>query len=537
MMRLKSFFYIFFICLPIFVLCQIPFPFVFSQETPKSGGIYRRPLEFSPKTLDPAVAVDIYSVTVIQQIFDGLVQFDRDLNIVPCLSSSWKISPDGLTYTFYLRKGVKFHHGRELTAEDVVYSLTRILNPRVKSPAAGFLDRVIGSREFQEGITQSVRGIVAPDKYTIVIRLSEPYTPFISILGMNKFKVLPREEVEKSEIQFGKAPVGTGPFKFLSMKEGEEIVLEANSIYFDGRPYLDKITFKIFHGSPREEILRRFRAGELEDSPVPFNELEELARSRQYTLLQKPILSLRFYGLNSQFGPLKIRNIRKAISCSVPKEQVGKEVLKGMVNLTDRIIPFGMPGFQPGKTVSGYQPSKARDLLREAGYPEGKGLPPIDFWSAAKSDLAVREIEMLKSSLAQTGITLNIQYETQWPKFQELLSAKKAPMFMYAWYADFPDPDNFLGTLFHSRSRYNYTGYSHPEVDRLIDHAKTERDYLKRMQMYRKIEEIVLDDAPIVPVVNHLFQWVFQPHVKGIELSALGGAYIPMKKIWLSKGN
>ncbi len=108
---------------------------------------------------------------------------------------------------------------------------------------------------------------------------------------------------------------------------------------------------------------------------------------------------------------------------------------------------------------------------------------------------------------------------------------------MYAWYADFPDPDNFLGTLFHSRSSYNYTGYFHPEVDRLIDRARAERDYLKRMEMFRKIEEIVLDDAPIVPMVNHLLQWIFQPYVKGIELSALGGAYVPMKKIWLSKGN
>jgi oligopeptide transport system substrate-binding protein len=142
----------------------------------------------------------------------------------------------------------------------------------------------------------------------------------------------------------------------------------------------------------------------------------------------------------------------------------------------------------------------------------------------------------VKAALSKTGIPLRIQYETQWPKFQELLSTKKAPMFMYAWYADFPDPDNFLGTLFHSKSRYNYTAYSNSEVDRLIDQAKTERDYLKRMQMYRTIEELVLEDAPIVPMVNHLFQWAFQPYVKGIELSPLGGAYIPIKKIWLSKG-
>jgi oligopeptide transport system substrate-binding protein len=541
MMKRSRTLIIFLSCLLVSLCCYPISSISFAQgkelETPKRGGSYRRPLEFNPKTLDPALAVDIYSVTIIQQIFDGLVQFDKDLVVTPCLAKSWKISPDGLTYTFYLREGVKFHHGRELTAEDVAYSLTRILDPRVKSPAANFLDRVVGSREFQGGTSQGVKGFVAPDRYTFIIKLTEPYTPFISVLGMNKFKVLPREEVEKSETGFGKAPVGTGPFRFVSMKEGEEILLEANPDYFEGRPYLDKVTFRIFHGSPMEEILRSFRAGDLEDSPVPFQHLGDLSSSRQYTVLQKPILSLRFYGLNCQFGPLKTGKVRQAISFSVPREEVGREVLKGMANLTDRIIPLGMPGYRPVKPASGYQPSKTRQLLREAGYPEGKGLPSIDFWSAARSEWAVKELDLVKTALSQSGIPLKIQYETQWPKFQELLTTKKAPMFMYAWYADFPDPDNFLGILFHSKSRYNHAAYSNPEVDRLIDQAKTERDYLKRMQMYRKIEELVLEDAPIVPMINHLFQWAFQPYVKGIELSPLGGAYIPMKKIWLSKGN
>jgi peptide/nickel transport system substrate-binding protein/oligopeptide transport system substrate-binding protein len=116
-----------------------------------------------------------------------------------------------------------------------------------------------------------------------------------------------------------------------------------------------------------------------------------------------------------------------------------------------------------------------------------------------------------------------------------MLKANEAPIFIHAWYADFPDPDNFLWTLFHSKSRYNYTNYHNPEVDRLLDRARAERDYLKRMEMYRKIEEIILDDAPIVPMVNHLFQMVYQPYVRGVEVSALGGPYIPMKKIWLKK--
>ncbi|MBM4276926.1 MAG: ABC transporter substrate-binding protein [Deltaproteobacteria bacterium] len=501
----------------------------------KSRGTYRRPLEFNPKTLDPALSVDIHAVTVIQQLFDGLVQFDKDLNVIPAVARSWKVSPDGLTYTFYLKEGVKFHNGREVTSTDFVYSFTRILDPDIKSSSSDFFTRILGAKEFMERKAKEVKGLIAQDKLTLKITLSEPYAPFISILAMKGAKVVPKEEVEKLEPTFGQSPVGTGPFKFVSMKEGEEIVLEANPDYFEGRPYLDKVIFKIFHGGPREEILILFKNGELEDSFIPFRDVEEISKSKQYIFLQKPILSLRFYGLNTQIGPLKIEKIRKAINSSVPKELIGRDILKRMAHLTDRIIPLGMPGYTPIKGSFGYQPQKAKQLLREAGYPEGKGLPPIEFWSAAKAELAVKELEMVKTYLSETGIKLNIKYETQWPKFQEILSSKRAPMFMYAWYADFPDPDNFLWTLFHSKSRYNYTNYHNPEVDRLLDRARAERDYLKRMEMYRKIEEMILDDAPIVPMVNHLFQMVYQPYVRGVEVSALGGPYIPMKKIWLKK--
>jgi len=504
-------------------------------EIPLTGGIYRRPLEFNPKTLDPVLSIDNYAVTIIQQVFDGLVQFDKDLNIIPAIAKSWKITPDGLSYTFYLREGIKFHNGREVVAKDFVYSFTRILHPETKSSSSDFFMRILGAKEFVDKKTKEVKGLMATDRYTLKIILSEPYAPFISIFAMKGSKVVPKEEVEKSGVDFGKYPVGTGPFKFVSMKEGEEIILEANQDYFEGRPHLDKIIFKIFHGSPREEMFRRFKEGELEDSPIPFKEVEEVVHFKKYPFLQKPILSLRFFGLNTQIDLLRKEKIRKAINFAVPKEEVGKEVLKGMALLTDRIIPMGMPGYKPGKVSLKYNPQKAKRLLKEAGYPEGRGIQPIPFWSAAKSELAVKELEMVKNALSRVGISMDIQYETNWPKFQELLSLKKAPMFMYAWYADFPDPDNFLGTLFHSKSNYNYTNYHNPEVDRLLDRARAERDYLKRMEMYRKIEEIILDDAPIVPMVNHLFQMVYQPYVRGVEVSALGGPYIPMKKIWLKK--
>ena len=488
-----------------------------------------------PRTLDPALAMDIYSVSVIQQVFDGLVQFDKNLNIVPAIAKSWKISSDGLTYIFFLREGVKFHNGREVTADDFVYSMTRMVDLQTRSPAASLLDRVLGFKEFQEGKANHVRGLNAAGRYIFEIKLSEPYSPFLSILGMNKFKVLPKEEVEKSGIDFGKFPVGTGSFKFVSMKEGEEIVLEVNPEYFEGRPYLDKIIFKIFRGAPREKILKEFKERGLEESFIPPGEVEDVVKTKSYLFIQKPILSLRFYGLNALSKPLDNKKLRKAINFAINKKSIISEIHKNQFNLANGILPPGMPGYNPTKSHYPFNETQAIKLLSESDYSKSEGNPTLTIWSASKSEAAQKELNEIKSQLEKIGIPIAIHFETTWSNFESMLRDKKAPIFIYAWYADFPDPDNFLGILFHSKSKYNYTAYHNPKVDRLLDEAKTERDYLKRMEMYRKIEEIVLEDAPIVPMVNHLLQMVYQSYVRGVEVNALGSPYIPMKKIWLKK--
>jgi oligopeptide transport system substrate-binding protein len=526
----------FFVLVSIFIFFQDTHAQIKGEkEVPLRGGVYRRPLEFNPKTLDPALSIDIHAVTVIQQLFDGLVQFDKNLNIIPAIAKSWKISHDGLIYTFYLREGVRFHNGREVTAKDFVYSFTRIIDPQMKSPGANFLDRVLGFKEFQEGKADHVRGLESTGKYIFEIKLSEPYAPFISVLGMNKFKVLPKEEVEKPGHDFGNSPVGTGPFRFVSMKEGEEIILKENHNYFEGRPYLDQIIFKIFHGAPRERILKEFKDGSLEESFIPPEEIETVAKEKQYIFLQKPTLSLRLYGFNLLSQPLDNKKLRKAINFAIDKKSIISEIHQNQFNLAKGILPPGMPGYDPMKNSYPYNERQAARFLSEAGFPKGKSLQPLEIWSASKSEAAEKELDEIKSQLNKVGIQATIHFETNWPNFVSLLTTNKAPIFLRAWYADFPDPDNFLGILFHSKSKYNYMAYHNPEVDRLLDKAKTERDYLKRMEMYRKIEGIVLEDAPIVPMVNNLFQMAYQPYVRGIEVNALGGPYIPMKKIWLKR--
>ncbi|MFQ5829028.1 MAG: ABC transporter substrate-binding protein, partial [Candidatus Methylomirabilia bacterium] len=197
------------------------------KERRVDGGVYRRPLGHDPATLDPARIRDIYGRSVAQQVFDGLVQFDQTLTITPALARFWKASRDALIWTFNLRDGVKFHHGREVTADDVVYSLTRILDPKVKSGVADLFINIKGAQEFREGRAKRVVGLVTLDRHTVRVVLNEAPVPFVTVLALNHAKIVPKELVEQQGEAFGAHPVGTGPFKFVRWERGEEIVLAA----------------------------------------------------------------------------------------------------------------------------------------------------------------------------------------------------------------------------------------------------------------------------------------------------------------------
>src|SRR5438034_3062641 len=229
-----------------------------------NGGIYRRPLGHEPATLDPARISDIYSRSVSQQIFDGLVQFDHTLAIAPALAQFWKASRDGLTWTFTLRKGVQFHHGREVTAEDVVHSFTRILDPRTRSGAADLFLGIQGAAAFRDGKASAVSGLVALDRYTVQVTLTEASVPFVSVLAVGQAKIVPRDAAEQLGERFGSQPVGTGPFKFLRWEHGSEIVLAANPDYFDGPPRLSRLVYRIFPAEQLDAVFRELQAGGLE---------------------------------------------------------------------------------------------------------------------------------------------------------------------------------------------------------------------------------------------------------------------------------
>jgi oligopeptide transport system substrate-binding protein len=501
----------------------------------QSGGTYRRPLANDPANLDPARITDLYAVAVANQVFDSLVEFDVHLNVLPSLAQSWSASTDGLVWTFHLRKGVQFHNGRELTAEDVVFSLSRLLDPAVGAQRRWFLEKVKGAAEFQNGITKDLEGIKAADRYTVQIILSEPFAPFISILGLPHLAVVPREEVEQSNADFGRSPVGTGPFRFVRWERGKEIILDANEQYFQGRPLLDRIRFVIFPGEPIDDMLQAFERGQLEDTPIPPGRRQELIEKGTYKLVRKPTLSILFLGFNLGHSPLNLREIRQAFNYAVDRMRLNREIRADRFVMAKGILPPGMPGYTPEIQAYSYDPGQAKALLAQAGHPGGIGLPPMTVASSVKSEVARQDFQYVQQDMAQVGIQVELKEFGNWPTFLGALQRGEAEIFRYAWYADYPDPDGFLYSLFHSQSADNYFRYHNPEVDRLLDDARRETKDLQRIGLYRQAEEIIMRDAPAIMLLHYTYEALFQPYVKGIEISALGGPHIPMARIRIDR--
>lgn len=504
--------------------------------TRRFGGVYRRPLAGEPSSLDPARIRDIYAYTVVNQLFDGLVQYDQHLNPVPAIAGFWEASRDGLTWTFYLRKGVRFHHGREVTAEDFVYSFSRLLDPTTRSPVASLFLPLRGAEAFRGGMASHVEGLQALDRYTLRLILQEPYAPLLSVLAKVNAKVVPREVVEQLGEQFGRQPVGSGPFTFVRWESNQHIVLQAFYAYYEGRAYLDQVVFSLRQSKTLAEDFYDFRAGAYEETVVPPTWSDTLAqdtRARAYQRLAKPTLHLLYVGFHTQKEPFTNPKVRQAFNYAINKEAIVREIRQRGSVAALGPLPPGMPGYNPTLTGYYYHPQRARQLLAEAGYPAGQGLPVLQLWYSSREASAPQEMEAYKTYLADIGVTVDIHKVDEWPAYEKMLDAGEPILFRLSRQSDIADPDNFLYPLLFSQHPGNRTRYWNPQVDQLLTEARRETDERRRIALYREVEELAQRDAPLISQHHQVFDYLYQPYVRGVEVSAVGAYGIPMKKIWL----
>jgi oligopeptide transport system substrate-binding protein len=501
----------------------------------KKGGTLRAAFNSDPPTLDPAQATDTTSSAVIRQIFDTLVELDVKLTPVPALAERWSISQDQRVYTFALRGGVRFHHGRELQAADVKFSFERAA--RGKRPWV--FEKIVGAKAFLHGQAAEISGIRVRDDLTVAITLDRPFAPFLSLMAYDAASIVPREEAERRGAEFASHPVGTGAFRFVSWRRDDQVVLEAFRGHFRGAPYLDRIVFRIIPA----EITRfnEYKTGRLDWSDIPTGHCRAVQRDPvlQHEVAIWSILGTHAVRFNVERPPFADRRVRQAVAHAILPQAIVSGLLEGCVDERKGILPPAMPGFNRAVVAPRVDRAAAQRLLGEAGFPGGKGLGSLTFHYNT-GDLNQRIAELLQAQLKEIGLTLELR-RLDWAAHIKLVDEGGAPFFRQGWIADYPDPENFLTVLFHSRNvgaAGNTSRYRNAALDRLLDEADGMAPGPDRFRRYQEAEQVVLDDAVWISLYHYTSRALIKPYVKGLERSPLSSApefLAPLRKVWLDR--
>ncbi|MBW7995749.1 MAG: ABC transporter substrate-binding protein [Candidatus Glassbacteria bacterium] len=482
-----------------------------------------------PPSLDPIHSADLVSQSVVNNLFDPLLRLDPSTaGLTGALAERWEVSADGLSFRFVLRPGARFHNGRRVAAADVVYSFHRLLDPANASPRPWILTPVAGAADFREGRADSVEGLSAEGDSAVVIRLAEPYAPFLVQLTMTAASIVPREEVERlGADNFGQEPVGSGPFRFVSWQHDSRIVLERAghaSPPAAGRA-VERVEFEV---APNISVAyEKYRAGELDLlDQLPPGHVGLVRKRTPEQLHVWPGLSVRYLGFNLTREPFRgNRTLRQAFNFAINKKAIVEVLGEGVDVVSAGAVPPGLPGHNPGLDGYPYDPERARSLLAESGYPGGEGLPELTL--LYNNDPVDRRVAVfIQACLGELGVDIRLK-SLEWAAFLAAVRAGEAGIFRGSWVGDFPDAHNFLHTLFHSSNwgdAGNYSRFADPEVDSLLEQAARVVDLDCRAELYRRVESIIGEEAP----------WIFLYHPGQVALlrPEWGGAVFPSLGIW-----
>lgn len=470
-----------------------------------------------PLTLDPAISQDVSSWEYLLHIFSGLVSLDDELRVVPDIASKWDVSPDGRTYTFTLRQDVKFHDGKQVKASDFKYSLERTCDPRLKSPVAStYLGDIVGVADKLAGRASQISGIVIKDEYTLEITIDTPKEYFISKLTYPTAFVVDKANVEASD-DWTRRPNGTGPFKLQEWKKDQAILLERNDLYYGQKPILQRVRFHLGGGLP----LTMYEKDELDVAEVGTSGIDRVtdpSNPLNKELRVTSMLGTAYLGLNTRVEPFNDINVRRAMVHALDRDKIVSVLFKGTLTKAEGILPPGMPGYDKELKGLGYDLERARQLIAESAYRDVAELPSITFSVSAGGGGLANSF----ADIYRRGLDLEMAVEQVDQGFYDDLEAGRFQMFFLAWMADYPDPQNFLDILFHSKSQGNYTGYSNQRVDELLERARVERDVEKRVALYREAERIIVEEAPVIPLYHNVSYTLVKPRVKGLVLTPMG---------------
>jgi peptide/nickel transport system substrate-binding protein len=475
-----------------------------------------------PSTLIPILASDSSSRAVAAQVYNGLVKYDKDLKLVGDLAASWDVSADGLTITFHLRRGVKWHDGQEFTARDVLYTHRVTVDP--KTPTA-----------YAEDFKQ-VKAITAPDSYTVRVTYDKPFAPALASWGMEVLPahLLDGKEITKSEL--ARHPIGTGPYRFKEWLAGQRVVLEAFDGYFEGRPYIDRYVFRVIPDTAT--MYMELKAGGVDMmglTPVQYQRQttgrDFLARFAKY---RYPASSYVYLGYNLRNPLFADKRVRQAISAAINKDEIIHGALLGMGQVAHGPFKPGTWPYNPGVRDISYDPAHALALLGEAGWRRGsdgilaKDGKPFQFTILTNqgNDLRLKTAQIIQYRLKKIGIDVKIRV-VEWASFlKNFIDKGNFEAIVMGWTIP-PDPDLF--DVWHSSKtgpkELNFVGYKNPEVDRLIVEGRGTFDQERRRRCYFRIQEILADEQPYTFLYVPDALPVVQARFRGIEPAPAGISY------------
>ena len=503
------------------------------RDSVQHGGVYRYPLMNNPSTLDPVYLQDEYGAPVVRQLFEGLVQFGPYLTVLPALAETWQVDNAGRTYRFFLRPDARFHNGHPVTSEDAIFSIRRLLRVNPAPILLPQLLKIEGAPAYRNQQSDTIRGLKRINDHEFTVTLIEPYVPFLTALGMYQAAIVPKLEIENNEKKFGRSPVGSGPFRFVSWTTDDSIQLDRFPNYYAGDAYLDKILYRIYPGVQIDRALSDFRTGGLEEMPVYGNIRQALSEGQDYQWFHRPSLSLQFYGIRSDHPVLKNVALRNALSLAIDRDKLVQQIYDGQFEPARSILPPGMPAHKNFKELVSFDMTAARKHMTQALKDDRGAAQRIEIVSGSQSASARKELDYVRSQWEQLGLQVDIKFITDWGEFERYIQSDAVQIYRYAWIADMPDPDNFLFPLFASDSPANFTRFRNDQIDQMLVEARGVVDPVQRAGMYQQIEKRILQACPIIPLLYLSIDRVYQPEVQGVKISALGADTMPLYRIWL----
>ena len=469
---------------------------------------------YDPRSLDPAKATDVPSGRAVAYLFDGLTKFTPGGEVQPSIARSWDVAPDGLRYTFHLRRDVRFHDGTPLVARHVAQSFRRVLDPATKGGTVWPLYPISGARAFADGKGTTL-GIETPNDTTVVITLDEPFAIFPKLLAMPVASILP----DSVGADFSEHPIGTGPWKLVEWKHDDYLKFARNATYFGGAPSIDTLIARII--PEPSTAVAEFEAGTVDILYVPEDQTRdwEETDTKKATLVSAPALRLWYMGVNVTRGPLKDVRVRQAIAHAIDVPTLLAQLLAGRGTIAAGVIPPTLEGFDKTRQPYAYDTLAARTLLADAGYATGVDL---ELWSSQTAPMP-RLAQAIQAYLATVGIRIKL-VQRDASSMRAAARAGQTDLVVKDWYADYPDAENFLYPLLHTANRGaggNVSFFSDTTFDRLVDASRRESDAAKRAVLYAAADSVGYAQVGMVPLFFYNEVYAVQPWVRGFEVPVI----------------